>query len=278
MKFLYNYRYISSLIAICIILFGVVKKHTFSILLGVCFVLWIVVITITENIIEKKWECILKPLIDEIPEREQCNLYSDNKMYRLGDMIIHKSERFYKHGEEYHLKTFPDSIVSEYMKKTKHQKKYNILADIVRERSKKTNDLPNDKDLVANLRVGDVVEENSSNVFQILTNYSYKNFKNYTCPIRNIHDKISKSKENFDKIILVAGSHKDILTPKSCKYIDVIKKYFENEGFKVELRLGKPPDDDFIFMSNAKYFIPSCSGYYTFLVKNIVKSLGGKVL
>ena len=276
MKFLYNYRYISVLIGLFIIVVGIVKKHPFIILLGVCFVLWIVVITIKENIIEKKWERILKPLIDEIPERQDCDLYSDNKMYRIGDVIIIKNERY--KNEEYHLKTFPDSIASEYMKKTKHQKKYNILADIIRERSKKTNDLPNDNDLVANLRVGDVVEENASNVFQILTNYSYKNFKNYTCPIRNIHDKIRKSKEKFDKIIFVAGSHKDILTPKSCKYIDVIKKYFENEGFKVELRLGKPPDDDFIFMSNAKYFIPSCSGYYTFLVKNIVKSLGGKVL
>ena len=276
MKFLYNYRYRSALIGLFIILFGIVKKQPFIILLGVCFVLWIIVITIKENIIEKKWERILKPLIDEIPEREECNLYSENKMYRIGDMIIHKNERSYH--EKYHLETFPNSIISEYMKKTKLTKKYDILADIVRERSQKTNDLPNDKDLVVNLRVGDVVEENPSNVFQILTNYSYKNFKNYTCPIRNIHDKISESKENFDKIILVAGSHKDMLTPKSCKYIDVTKKYFENEGFKVELRLGKPPDDDFIFMTNAKYFIPSCSGYYTLLVKNIVNILGGKVL
>ena len=69
-----------------------------------------------------------------------------------------------------------------------------------------------------------------------------------------------------------------MLTPKSCKYIDVIKKYFENNGHTVELRLGKPPDDDFIFMTNSKYFIPSCSGNYTLLVKKIVKILGGKVL
>jgi len=277
MKFLYHYRYISALIGLFIIVFGVVKKHPFSILLGVCFVLLIIIITIREKITTKKWELIVKPLIDEIPEREECQLYSGNKMYRLGDMVV-TCHRFVESGETYHLKTFPDSIASEYMKKSKRQKKYNILADIVRERSNNTDDLPNDKDLIVHLRVGDVVEYNSSNLSQILTNYSYNFLHNYTCPIRNIQDKISKSKENFDKIILVAGSHKDILSPRSCKYIDVVKKYFENNGHIVELRLGKNPDDDFIFMSNAKYFIPSCSGNYTLLVKKIVKILGGKVL
>jgi len=277
MKFLYHYRYISALIGLFIIVFGIVKKHPFSILLGVCFVLLIIIITIREKITTKKWELIVKPLIDEIPERENCDLYSDNKMYRIGDMVSTYS-RFLDSGEKYHLKTFPNSIASEYMKKTKKFKKYNILADIVKERSNNTDDLPNDKDLIVHLRVGDVVEDNSNNLSQILTNYSYNFLHNYTCPIRNIQDKINKSKENFDKIILVAGSHKDILSPISCKYIDVVKKYFENNGHIVELRLGKNPDDDFIFMSNAKYFIPSCSGNYTFLVKKIVKILGGKVL
>jgi hypothetical protein len=277
MKFLYHYRYISALIGLFIIVFGIVKKHPFSILLGVCFVLLIIIITIREKITTKKWELIVKPLIDEIPERENCDLYSDNKMYRIGDMVSTYS-RFLDSGEKYHLKTFPNSIASEYMKKTKKFKKYNILADIVRERSNNTDDLPNDKDLIVHLRVGDVVEDNSNNLSQILTNYSYNFLHNYTCPIRNIQDKINKSKENFDKIILVAGSHKDILSPRSCKYIDVVKKYFENNGYIVELRLGKNPDDDFIFMSNAKYFIPSCSGNYTLLVKKIVKILGGKVL
>jgi hypothetical protein len=277
MKFLYHYRYISALIGLFMIVFGIVKKYPFSILLGVCFVLLIIIITIREKITTKKWELIVKPLIDEIPEREECQLYSGNKMYRLGDMVV-TCHRFVESGETYHLKTFPDSIASEYMKKSKRQKKYNILADIVRERSNNTDDLPNDKDLIVHLRVGDVVEDNLSNLSQILTNYSYNFLHNYTCPIRNIQDKISKSKQNFDKIILVAGSHKDILSPRSCKYIDVVKKYFENNGHIVELRLGKNPDDDFIFMSNAKYFIPSCSGNYTLLVKKIVKILGGKVL
>ena len=277
MKILYHYRYISNLIALSVIAFGILKKRPFIILLGVCFLLWIFTISIIEMITAKKWEKIIEPLIKEIPEREQCGLYSGYELYRIGDMVatIH---RFLPMGEKYHLETFPDSIASEYMKKTKQLKKYNILADIVRERSWITTDLPSDKDLVVHLRVGDVVEQFSSKLSQILISYSYSLHYNYTCPIRNIHDKISKSKENFDKIILVAGSHKDILTPKSCKYIDVIKKYFENNGHTVELRLGNPPDDDFIFMTNSKYFIPSCSGNYTLLIKTIVKMLGGKVL
>ena len=277
MKILYHYRYTSNLIALFIIAFGILKKRPFITLLGICFVLLVFIIRVLEMITTQKWERIVKPLIDEIPERKECDLYSGYKLYRIGDMVatIH---RFLPIGEKYHLEKFPDSIASEYMKKTKQLKKYNILADIVRERSKKTTDLPKNKDLIVHLRVGDVVEEFSTKLSQILISYSYRLHHNYTCPIRNIHDKIAKSKENFDKIILVAGSHKDMLTPKSCKYIDVIKKYFENNGHTVELRLGKPPDDDFIFMTNSKYFIPSCSGNYTLLVKKIVKILGGKVL
>ena len=71
MKILYHYRYISILIVLFIIAFGIVKKHPFIILLGVCFLLLISIITITETITIKKWERIVKPLIDEIPEREE---------------------------------------------------------------------------------------------------------------------------------------------------------------------------------------------------------------
>ena len=184
MKILYHYRYTISLIALFIIAFGIVKKRPVSILLGVCFVLLIIIITIIETTTRKKWEDIVKPLIDEIPEREECQLYSGNKMYRLGDMVV-TCHRFLDIGEKYHLKTFPDSIASEYMKNTKNLKKYNILANIVKERTKKTCDLPNDKDLIVHLRVGDVVEDFSTKLSQILASYSYRLHHNYTCPIRD---------------------------------------------------------------------------------------------
>ena len=102
---------------------------------------------------------------------------------------------------------------------------------------------------------------------------------NYTPPLEYLEDKISKISINIiRKIILVSGSHTDIKTPKSCKYIEIVKKYFEYKGYKVELRLGMNSDDDFIFMCNARYFVPSTSGEYTKLITNMVKMMGNQVL
>ena len=94
-----------------------------------------------------------------------------------------------------------------------------------------------------------------------------------------LDNKISKININkIRKIILVAGSHFDIKTPKSCKYIEIIKKYLEQKGYEVELRLGMNADTDFIFMCNARYFLPSTNGGYTKLITNIVKMMGNQVL
>lgn len=284
LNFLYNSRYLIVTICLFIITYSIVKKNIYFILLGFTILLFTIIIWIDEFIIIEKWKDILKPIISEIPERNECELYSVNKLYRLGDMVMTKL-RWLKEGEKYHFNVFPNSIATEYMKKSKTQKNYKLLANIVQERTRKTNDLPKNKDLVVHLRVGDTIEENSNSLITILSSYTYMDnsraSSNYTCPIRNIQEKLDKLKNNeieIEKIILVAGSHVDIITPKSCKYIDVMKKYLEIKGYNVELRLGKNPDDDFIFMCNSKYFIQSCGGNYTNLIKNIVTIIGGKVL
>ena len=282
MKLLYNSRYIVTIAALSIITYGVIKKNFFLTLPGVILLLLILIVWVKELLTIKKWENILEPISNQIPERKLCDLYSNNKEYRLGDMIT-ITARWTDSGEKYHFKTFPNSIATEYMKKSKTQKNYDILESIVRERTTKTDDLPGDKELIVHLRVGDVVEYNKSSLIEIITKYTHYNLfshiSNYTCPIRNIQEKLDKlNGDEIEKIILVAGSHHNILTPKSCLYIDVMKKYLEDKGYNVELRLGKEPDDDFIFMSNSKYFIPSCGGHYTKLIKVMVKIMGGKVL
>jgi hypothetical protein len=282
MKFLYHLKYIVLVTSLSIIVCGIVKKIPLLILLGTLLLIFICTISIKEILIIKKWEKIIEPISKNIPERKVCELYSNNKEYRLGDMIT-IAARWTDSGEKYHFKTFPNSIATEYMKKSKTQRNYSILENILRERTKKTDDLPGDKDLVVHLRVGDVVEYNKSSLIEIITKYTHYNLfspiSNYTCPIRNIQEKLDKlNGDEIQKIILVAGSHYNILTPKSCRYIDIMKKYLEDKGYNVELRLGKEPDADFVFMSNSKYFIPSCSGNYTKLIKVMVKIMGGKVL
>lgn len=229
----------------------------------------------------KTWGKQIQSISDEIDDKESCSLYSNNKGYRLGDMIS-TNWRWKNGGQDYHYKHFPNSIATEYMKKTKENNNYSILYDIVIDRTQKTNDLPDKNDIIVHLRVGDVIEENLDDVITILSTYSYMNknqWSNYTPPLEYLDNKISKININkIRKIILVSGSHFNIKTPKSCKYIEIVKKYFEYKSYKVELRLGMNSDDDFIFMCNARYFLPSTNGGYTKLITNMVKMIGNQVL
>ena len=229
----------------------------------------------------KRWGKQIQSISDEIDDKESCSLYSNNKGYRLGDMIS-TNWRWKNDGQDYHYKHFPNSIATEYMKKTKDYSNYSILYDIVIDRTQKTNDLPDKNDIIVHLRAGDVIEENSDDVITILSTYSFLNdnsSSNYAPPLEYLNNKISKINiKTIRKIILVSGSHIHIKTPKSCKYIEIIKTYLEQKGYKVELRVGMNSDDDFIFMSNARYFLPSTNGGYTKLITNMVKMIGNQVL
>ncbi len=66
----------------------------------------------------KKWKDRVQYISDKIDDKESCSLYSNNKGYRLGDMISN-SWRWKNNGQDYHYKHFPNSIATEYMKKNK---------------------------------------------------------------------------------------------------------------------------------------------------------------
>jgi len=63
------------------------------------------------------------------------------------------------------------------------------------------------------------------------------------------------------KITLVAGGCQTHDFTKSKEYIQVIKSLFEKGGFNVQVRLGNPPDDDFVYMCRSEFFIPSGGGF-----------------
>jgi len=209
---------------------------------------------------------------------ESCKLFSGENRYRLGDMILNEW-RWKEGGEDYHLENFPDSIASEYMRKSQTQRNYDVLFQIVEQRSIDA-DIPEDDTLVVHLRTGDVIEEPRHTVDDILTYYTYYNDKpwsQYTPPLRYFTQKIEGLDPEINKVVLVTGSHIDIPTPKSCQYIAAIQKFFEQNGFTVELRIGGDPDQDFIYMCNAKFFIPSKGGYST-LISTIAEMLGSQIV
>jgi hypothetical protein len=278
--------YIFFIVGFIITIIGVKKESLIFVAMGVLItVIYPIIIGIIRRNKKKskeKLESILESISDQIkPKKYCCGLYSNNDYYRLGDMVIWQ-ERWLSGGQEYHYKNFPNSIATEYMKKTDKQKNYNILFSIVQQRTKETKDLPDKNDIVIHLRVGDVVENNPADVITILSTYTYMDLysqSNYTPPLSYIEDKIKKiNQKDVGKLIFVAGSHIEIPTPKSCQYIEIIKRYFEIKGYNIQTRLGKKADEDFIFMCNAKYFIPSTNGGYTGLIKKMVERMGNTVL
>jgi hypothetical protein len=278
--------YILFTVSSIIVIIGVNKESLLIVGIGLLIIIIypiiIGIIRKNKKISKQKWENIIQPISDQIKPKEYCcGLYSNNDYYRLGDMIIAK-ERWNDDGQEYHYKNFPNSIATEYMKNTNKQKNYNILLSIVKQRTKETKDLPNKNDIVIHLRVGDVVEDNPADVITILSTYTYKDINshsNYTAPLSDLDYKISKiNQKDIGKLIFVAGSHIEMPTPKSCQYIEIVKRYFEDKGYNVQTRLGKKADEDFIFMCNAKYFVPATNGGYTNLIKNIVKLMGNLIL
>jgi hypothetical protein len=212
------------------------------------------------------------------PPITDCSLFTGDVLYRLGDMVG-TSWRYEQGGEDYHYENFPDSIASEYMRTTKKQFDTEVLTDIVRRRG--CEDIQ-ENTAVIHLRVGDVIELNPASVLEILTKYTYMNehkFSNYTPPLKYLNTKISKLRDlGIVNIIIVAGSHIDMATPKSCLYISAVVNYFESEGFLVSTRLGQNADTDFLLMANAKVFIPSTNGWFTRMATAVSKDLGNITL
>lgn len=61
----------------------------------------------------------------------------------------------------------------------------------------------------------------------------------------------------------------------SMKYISKIKHFFEDEGFRTNVRLNcDTPDNDYIFMSSAKIFVQGGGGYSRFISRIVEKNNG----
>jgi len=210
---------------------------------------------------------MLTLLITEIIHRineYHTNIFHGWNEYRLGDCIQDLKQR--NNIESKHLKYFPNSIATKYMNKTKKKDDYNVLYEIVKSY---TNTTPKDV-IIIHLRLGDVHERNHIKRYNDYyydmdsLNYIIDNFKKYN---------------NINKVILVGGSHKKFNNyDNSEKYINDVETLFKSKGFSVEHRFGNNPDEDFIYMSNAKHFI-KCGkrGRFSYLIAKMVKKNGGTI-
>lgn len=192
--------------------------------------------------------------------------------YRLGDCVSGSSRRSGgKHPVGYHLHKYKYSIAAEYMRKTGKNNQYDILYDIVKKRTKIRHKLY-DNYINIHLRTGDVFAD-KENEKKFTKNISY-----YEKTIKYIKNNI-----NNKNVLIISGWH--VIRPtdwdnwkdKSLEHIELIKKLFGKNGYNVTTRLNEDADEDFIIMSNSKYFVQSGGGYSK-LIGKMVELNGNTVI
>ena len=213
-----------------------------------------------------------------------CSKY-DNKeyfLYRLGDMVIKEQhDKWGRNNPEIgyviYKKKYPYSIAKKYMDRTKKSNNYLVLVQIVNEYTPK---IKCDHCLIIHLRIGDVLDNSDYSVSEHLKRPTpHKKNSNivYTKPLSYYIKSMQLAKiKKIKNIILIGGYHMNSNHTKSEIYVDTIEKLFRNNNFICKKRINQDPDDDFVIMCNAKYFLPSGGGFSR-LVTEMVRLKGGTV-
>ena len=218
---------------------------------------------------------LVEGLIDTASKMKIYNMYTDMKEYRLGDMVTIKSAR--DDGRKYYMKNFPLSIANMYMQETNDNKNYDKLFNIVKQKSNDTN-IPTPNLIVIHIRLGDVIENNTYDVKDLLlyntinVNEKTKSEIQYIYPL-SYFNKIKQIK-NINNVVLICGSHKKVNFTKSSIYLNCVKLYLETLCFNVSLRIGKNADDDFIYISNSHYYLNIGGGYGKILEEMVRRNCG----
>ena len=191
-----------------------------------------------------------------------------------------------KKGKEYHLEHFPDSIATRYMEKTNSILQYSILQECIMENIYK--EKPLQDYYIIHLRTGDVIDNTSYNVIDMLSKPVYHSsidiltscYHNYVKPLRYYEEKVKLVQMNYPTIktiVLVAGAHVPLQYEKSSLYINCISSYMKQQGYNVILRLARNPDEDLVYMSQSSYFTPSGGGFSS-IITSLVRKNGGIII
>lgn len=229
---------------------------------------------------DDRWAPTARNLLNRTTPLDE-TLFTNETEYRVGDMIGQPKWRYEYGGKEEHLKNFPNSIASKYMRATDSASDYDVLSQILDSHS---GEIPPPDCIVAHVRTGDVVEASPFSVEHMLTEPTStwnEQWAFYVAPIKYFRDKIDeirKLPDPPDKIVIVSGSHKEVGSEGSLRYLSVIRQIFLDAGFKTDMRIGRKADDDLAYMCNAKYFLPSTQSGFTKIARAMVLRKGGTVI
>mmetsp|Transcript_7337 Transcript_7337/g.8421 ORF Transcript_7337/g.8421 Transcript_7337/m.8421 type:complete len:367 (+) Transcript_7337:261-1361(+) len=208
------------------------------------------------------------------------------KLYKFSDFFHNRKNIF--NGETWRTKLiWEDSLFgyyhSEALKHGVGWGQYQLLDELVKEKTKLVEGPPQNSTVI-HLRLGDVLSRKEQSVFDLLhhQNYYYPkmDYSTYVKPLQ-----FYSSTEMEKNIVLVGGLHESMnkdgsissASLKSCQYVSILKRYFEARGIVVQLRLGQPPDDDFLYVAQSERFIPGGGGFSQDMA-GLVQRFGGKVI
>ena len=192
-------------------------------------------------------------------------LYTGWENYRIGDLFLWGDQ--YESVKGITLRGFPNSIGARYIHAGGGTRNYDAMVSVLRAEPVSSANTPGPDSVVVHLRIGDVWEE---------SRYNGQSF--YQVPLSFYEQHLGELPADITNAILVGGAHiRYDSYPRSSVYIDRVREYFRGRGFTVQLRLGRTPDDDIIFMTRARYFMQSGGGF-SYLLAQMVRRLGGTVL
>lgn len=170
---------------------------------------------------------------------------------------------------------FGNTLVSRYFNKTNSTTlELGVLNFIVRTKIK---NMPNNT-AILHLRLGDT---SCLECWKKPT--TFKNGRLYVYPKTYYQQIIQKlSKENISTIVIVASTYHakgdmEVIYKYSMKYVKLVRDLFIQHGYRVLERINcGTPDEDFIYMTSANYFVPGGGGY-SHTIGKLVAINGGKV-
>lgn len=216
--------------------------------------------------------------------------YHGKPLYRLGDMVMSKNHQGYKDGYSTHKKYFPNSIATQYLDlvmKLEPKNRINnldVLDQIIKNGFQQYEN-KDDSCIVVHCRTGDVIDgEKKYSVSDFLAKprswTRSTNGRVYVKPLKyykKILDKIKNIPNHPSKLIFITGFHTEHPPRKSTAYVKEVAEYFKSHGFQTVTWIGGPPDEDFVFMSTSKYFVPS-GGHFSEVIANMVRYYKGTVI
>lgn len=184
--------------------------------------------------------------------------------YQLGDVVkgISASHLGWNRLRKRYERLWPESIATEYLKRTTDSKRFDILCSIARNRGRQAKDLPGPFDVVVHLRLGDVADRSRQTAASLWQRGSGS--PGYYVKGAEYYEKITKGlPKNATNIYLVGwnhhGSSGNHVT--SNRYREYVLRFFESKGYNVVSRWENSPDDDFIFMVHAATFVYGGGGF-----------------